>query len=315
MLNNDPNSAQCFISNDLNASTKYGKWDGSTTYEGNTLGLGPVSAVYSFNSPGNYDNLGKIGYMNENSQLLEYPSSMVQQGTSTTYNTLLNVDSPGNDIANFTLNKQDCEQKCNENTDCYGYVYVSDSNQCWIKNKNMFSYMNKDGPLTPYNGLELNLKDVQVLNNNSCPKKIKNINSLEWDSFNKSQEVMNMDTTCRLEKINNQLITERDEKETGLNWVMSQLSKGLSSFMTTNKTMTQQMGVEHNVMKENTSLYNVLYDKYKEITGIDNSNINNILANSQIIINQSRYFYILWVVLAIAIIIALIMLIRRITNS
>jgi len=315
MLNNDPNSAQCFISNDLNASTKYGKWDGSTTYEGNTLGLGPVSAVYSFNSPGNYDNLGKIGYMNENSQLLEYPSSMVQQGTSTTYNTLLNVDSPGNDIANFTLNKQDCEQKCNENTDCYGYVYVSDSNQCWIKNKNMFSYMNKDGPLTPYNGLELNFKDVQVLNNNSCPKKIKNINSLEWDNFNKSQEVMNMDTTCRLEKINNQLITERDEKETGLNWVMSQLSKGLSSFMTTNKTMTHQMGVEHNVMKENTSLYNVLYDKYKEITGIDNSNINNILANSQIIINQSRYFYILWVVLAIAIIIALIMLIRRITNS
>jgi len=315
MLNNNPNSAQCFLSNDLNASTKYGPWDGSKTYQGNTLGVGPVSAVYSFNSPGNYNNLGKVGYMNENNELLEYPSSMLQQGTSTSYTSLLNVDSPGNDIANFTLNKPDCEQKCNENTDCYGYVYVNDSNQCWIKNKNMFSYMNKDGPLTPYNGLELNIKDVQVLNNNSCPKKIKNINSLEWDSFNKSQEVMNMDTTCRLGKINNQLITERDEKETGLNWVMNQLSKGLSSFMTTNKTMTQQMGVEHNIMKENTSLYNVLYDKYKQITNVDNSNINNILENSQIIINQSRYFYILWVVLAIAIIIALIMLIRRITNT
>jgi hypothetical protein len=85
--------------------------------------------------------------------------------------------------------------------------------------------------------------------------------------------------------------------------------------MTTNKTMTQQMEVEHNVMKENTSLYNLLYDKYKQITTLDNSNINNILANSQIMINQSRYFYILWVVLAIAIIIALIMLIRRITNT
>jgi hypothetical protein len=31
-------------------------------------------------------------------------------------------------------------------------------------------------------------------------------------------------------------------------------------------------------MKENTSLYNLLYDKYKQITNIDNSNINNILA-------------------------------------
>jgi hypothetical protein len=211
------------------------------------------------------------------------------------------------------LNKQDCEQKCNENTNCYGYL--TSSNQCLLKNKNVFSYINKDGTLVPKTFYELNIKEPQVLNNDSCPKKIKNINSLDWDSFTKSQEVMNMDTTCRLEKINKQLLTERDEKETGLNWVMKQLSNGLSSFMTTNKTMTQQMKVEHNVMKENTSLYNLLYDKYKQITNIDNSNINNILANSQIMINQSRYFYILWAILAIAVVFALIMLIRKFTNT
>jgi hypothetical protein len=313
MMNNDPNTSQCFVSNDLNQSTKFGKWDGSITYEGNTLGIGPVSAVYSFNTSGNYDNMGKIGYISEDNKLLEYPSSMIQLGTSNSYTSLLNVDSPGNDINFYTLNKQDCEQKCNENTDCYGYL--TSSNQCLLKNKNVFSYINKDGTLVPKTFYELNIKEPQVLNNDSCPKKIKNINSLDWDSFTKSQEVMNMDTTCRLEKINKQLLTERDEKETGLNWVMKQLSNGLSSFMTTNKTMTQQMKVEHNVMKENTSLYNLLYDKYKQITNIDNSNINNILANSQIMINQSRYFYILWAILAIAVVFALIMLIRKFTNT
>lgn len=313
MMNNDPNTAQCFISNNLNHSTKFGKWDGSTKDGENVLGLGNVSAVYSFNSAGNYNNLGKLGYVNENGQLLKYPSSMIQQGKSTSYTSFNNVDSPGNDISYFSLNKEYCEKKCNENTDCYGYV--SNSNNCWLKNKNVFSYMNKDGSITPYNGNELNIKDPLVLNNDSCPKKIKNVNSLKWDSFNKSQEVMNMDTSCRLEKINKQLLAERDEKETGLNWITSQLSKGLSSFMTTNKTMTQQMEVEHNAMKENTSIYNLLYDKYKQITSVDNSNINNILANSQIMINQSRYFYILWAVLAIAIVFALIMLIRRFINT
>ena len=312
MMNNNPNSAQCFISNDLSEATKFGKWDGEKTYNGNILGLGNVASVYSFKSSGNYDNMGKVGYINEENQLLEYPSSMIQYGTSNTYTSLLNVDSPGNDISYFNLNKQDCEKKCNENIDCYGYV--SRSNQCWLKNKNVFSYMNKDGSITPYNGNELNIKDPQILNNDSCPKNIKKINSLEWDNYNKSKEIMNMDTTCRLDKINRELIEEKNQKENVLNWITSQLSKGLSSFMTTNKTMTQQMETEHDVMNNNISLYDELNKKYVKMSNVDQTNLNNILANSQITVLQSRYFYVLWVILAIAIIIALFMLIRKFTN-
>ena len=84
--------------------------------------------------------------------------------------------------------------------------------------------------------------------------------------------------------------------------------------MTTNKTMTQQMETEHNVMKNNLSIYDNLNNKYAKIKSADTSNLNNILVNSQITILQSRYFYVLWVILAIAIFIALFMLIRKFTN-
>jgi hypothetical protein len=123
-----------------------------------------------------------------------------------------------------------------------------------------------------------------------------------------------MNTTCRLDRINRELIEEKDQKETLLNWITSQLSKGLSAFMTTNKTMTQQMETEHNVMKNNLSLYDNLNNKYAKMKSADTSNLNNILVNSQITILQSRYFYVLWVILAIAIFIALFMLIRKFTN-
>jgi hypothetical protein len=314
MMNNNPNSAQCFISNDLSEATKYGKWEGGKTYNGDILGLGNIASVYSFKSSGNYENMGKVGYINEENQLLEYPSSMIQYGTSNTYTSFMNINSRGNDIeGSLKLNKQDCEKKCNDNKDCYGYLTYN-SNQCWLKNKNVFSYTNKTGPFDPENGYDLYIKDVEILNNDSCPKNIKKINSLEWDNYNKSKEIMNMDTTCRLDRINRELIEEKNQKETLLNWITSQLSKGLSSFMTTNKTMTQQMETEHDVMKNNLSLYDNLNNKYEKMKSADTSNLNNILVNSQITILQSRYFYVLWVILAIAIFISLFMLIRKFTN-
>ena len=239
---------------------------------------------------------------------------MIQQGTSHNYSEIPNVNSQGNDIAFLTLNKEDCEQKCNENTDCYAYL-TRYPNQCWIKNKNVFSYLNKNGPLNPDTNYNLYVKDVEVLNNYSCPKKVKNINSLEWAHYNKSSQIMNKDTTCRLEKINKELIQEKNKKQTTLNWFTDQLSRGVSSLMTKNTKMTQQMNVEHEVMKDNLSLYDLLYEKYKQIMNYDNSNVNNILANSQISVLQSRYFYILWAILAIAIVITLFFLIRKYTNQ
>lgn len=312
IMNNNLNSLQCFVSNDLSQATQYGSWDGSVTNNGTVMGLGPVSAVYNINSPGNYNNIGKAGYINEQNQLLQYPSSMIQYGTSNTYTTIQDVDSTGNDITRLNLNKEECEQQCNQTAGCYGYV--NRSNNCWLKNSNVFSYSNLNGPLSPFPGNELNIKDIQIINDKSCPKEIKNINTVDWENYNMSSEIMNANTKCGLVKMNEELVKEREQSEIGLNWITNQLSQGLSSLMTNNKVMSQQMDLEHNIIQDNISFYDVVYDKYKKIMKGDYNNVNNILANSQITVLQSRYFYVLWAILAIAIIISLVMLIRKYTE-
>jgi hypothetical protein len=312
IMNNDLNSLQCFVSNDLSQATQYGSWEGSVTNNGTVMGLGPVSAVYNINSPGNYNNIGKAGYINEQNQLLQYPSSMIQYGTSNTYTTIQDVDSTGNDITQLNLNKEECEQQCNQTAGCYGYV--NRSNNCWLKNSNVFSYSNLNGPLSPFPGNELNIKDIQIINDKSCPKEIKNINTVDWGNYNMSSDIMNANTKCGLVKMNEELVKEREQSEIGLNWITNQLSQGLSSLMTNNKAMSQQMDLEHNIIQDNISFYDVVYDKYKKIMKGDYNNVNNILANSQITVLQSRYFYVLWAILAIAIIISLIMLIRKYTE-
>jgi hypothetical protein len=312
IMNNDLNSLQCFVSNDLSQATQYGSWEGSVTNNGTVMGLGPVSAVYNINSPGNYNNIGKAGYINEQNQLLQYPSSMIQYGTSNTYTTIQDVDSTGNDITRLNLNKEECEQQCNQTAGCYGYV--NRSNNCWLKNSNVFSYSNLNGPLSPFPGNELNIKDIQIINDKSCPKEIKNINTVDWENYNMSSDIMNANTKCGLVKMNEELVKEREQSEIGLNWITNQLSQGLSSLMTNNKVMSQQMDLEHNIIQDNISFYDVVYDKYKKIMKGDYNNVNNILANSQITVLQSRYFYVLWAILAIAIIISLIMLIRKYTE-
>jgi cytochrome oxidase assembly protein ShyY1 len=122
---------------------------------------------------------------------------------------------------------------------------------------------------------------------------------------------MTKDTPCRLQKINEKLIKEKNEKETILNWISSQLSDGINYFITSNQDMTQQMITDHSVINDNINLYGNLSDKYQKMQNADNNNLNNILVNSQITVSQSKYFYVLWTIFAIALIIAFIIFIRK----
>jgi len=70
-------NSQCMVSNDLNTSTKYGSADGSVKLnDGNIYGLKDTISVYKLDNVGNSKNMGKVGYVNEDSLLAEYPDSM-----------------------------------------------------------------------------------------------------------------------------------------------------------------------------------------------------------------------------------------------
>ena len=70
-------SGWCAVSNDLNAVKQYG--DASNCIpgsNGNMYGGVLSNAVYELDKVGNKDDLGKVGYVDEDSKLSEYPASM-----------------------------------------------------------------------------------------------------------------------------------------------------------------------------------------------------------------------------------------------
>ena len=106
-----------------------------------------INAVYQLDKTGNPALMGKVGFIDGNAQLHEYPSSML--GQSSNYSLFENTNIPGNDLQGMPLTDstlESCQTACNDNTDCYGYIFDKNVNNCWLKDKNVKS------ALTNYQG-------------------------------------------------------------------------------------------------------------------------------------------------------------------
>jgi hypothetical protein len=91
-------SSLCYLSNNLNTATQYGEKVDSTVIDGNTYGGQNINAIYQVLTPGYPNNLGNVGYINDDGTLSQYPSSMINGNSvinqnSTCPSTTINVDS------------------------------------------------------------------------------------------------------------------------------------------------------------------------------------------------------------------------------
>jgi len=72
-------SSKCFVSNSLSESTKYGVSNPTDKFSDNkNYGNYAVNAIYKVTSKGYYENLGKMGYIDNNGLLTEYPKPMIK---------------------------------------------------------------------------------------------------------------------------------------------------------------------------------------------------------------------------------------------
>ena len=161
--------------------------DGCKKFNDKILGGSNINSVYKLNEKGNINNLGKIGYVDHNSTLREYPKSMIN--FSNTYQTYKHTNSPGNDIKSIiTTDQTDCEQSCNNTSDCAGYVYQSDNKTCVLKKENNFIKETN-------NNFTLGVRDKSLINNSSCSNQMINVDTLEYSNYIKGDD-MNSDINC-----------------------------------------------------------------------------------------------------------------------
>ena len=84
LLNGTTGTSQCAVSNSLQNATKYGSSNPTATINSKNYGISGANAIYELNQKkSNPAFVGKMGYVNQNSELLEYPSSMIQPASTT----------------------------------------------------------------------------------------------------------------------------------------------------------------------------------------------------------------------------------------
>jgi hypothetical protein len=271
-----------------------------------TYGGKSVNAVYELDSVGNKTTLGNIAFIDTDSNLMQYPDSMLV--FSNKYQIYNKTDLPGYDITSSTTNNQnECQTKCDNNLDCSVYVYNTRSQTCFLKNSS-------GGNKQPHNDGILGVRQKKPKDSISCSNEIVNIDTIQYDNYLKGSE-MTTDTQCRepvisqeeqimydniisqlsvlgndivllMEKLYNQ--NNNNFKQLNIN--AEQFKKDLEKYKLTNlKIQKNSNNLQSNNIEGMQNLYNSL----------DLNDLNGMLTDSDLHVLQENYSYIMWSILAV----------------
>jgi hypothetical protein len=312
ILNDTVGTAQCMLSNNLNTATQYGSAGGTVVEGGKEYGVGEVNVVYEMNQTGNINASGSLGYVNEDNQILTYPSSMIVPGE--TYDLIQGYNTPNNNI--LTIDNTDissCMVSCNSNNSCGGFVFDTNSSTCWTKTTDMYGPQNISGALVSDSNYDLYMREPTLANNSTCPTSINEISSVDWGTMAQSGSEMSLNTKCQLAAAIDSSLKQRNISEDTLSGLYNTNSNTVTNLINENINMNKQMDIDREIMDTNLSLYEMINKKFVQAIKDGTGNINNILTNSQISVLQSNYAYVLWIILALLTIIFFVYIIRRLT--
>ena len=274
---------------------------GCNNKDGKMYGVQWVNAVYKLNEMGNPGTLGKVGYIDGDSKLREYPNSLLTY--SNEYVMYQGADSGGNDIKSLQLPDQNgCELECNKNNECAAYVYQPTTKTCWLKNKNAYPVGKKQSN----SSLMLGVRKPTPVKSNGL---VDLLDTIQYNNYVKGPNI-NADTD-----LNVTIVSKEDQdKLDSIKTKMSAIGKDIASKMETLRERDKQIHEELNMNKEqfnkNLAMYKNINEKIKEtkyndnIEGMQNismSDLDGMVADTDIRVLQENYNYILWSILAVGI--------------
>ena len=294
-----------------------------------TYGSSWVNAVYEMNSTGNKSSLGKVGYVDSNNYLREYPNSMLD--VSNEYQIYNNADSAGNDISSLSVTDQiGCQTSCNNNNNCLGYVYQDTTNTCWLKNSSTYPTGNKQ----PATNSILGVRKPALKSSTTCNNQIIDIDTIQYENYVKGQ-IMDPGVQCNATLVSPANRETYDNVKSELLLLGQQISLKMENLYTQNNKIYEQMNMNATQFKTKWEMYkntnvmiknemnkneiksiisnNIKGMKQKGINnigmnkeGMQNLNINDIdgmLTDADLIVIQENYSYAFWSILAIVILI------------
>ena len=301
-------SSKCFASNDLTSAEKYGEAKPCIkSLDGQTYGNNGINAIYQMSQVGDVSSVGKMGYVDYNSNVTEFPDSMI--GPSLTYDeydnygtNLTSIDS----LQNATYDT--AVATCNANSSCYGFTLDSSTNVANFYGK---SVLNPSNRILQTN-TTLYIRNQMLLNlNDACNKQVVNIDSSQWKSYVKNSGYMSPSSTCDLSSAIMSSSTQSKSIQIKIIATAKKIVNILNNLNQKSETINNTTGLNTNMIQENIQKYNDVIIDMSEFTDVRENNISNIVKESDIKVLQENYGYMFWSILAIATIIVTMNIMRK----
>jgi hypothetical protein len=263
---------------------------------GKMQGSNLVNALYEVSPSGSKGDIGKIAYIDENSNLREYSTDNIK--LTNNYTTLQNMNTPNNDIPGAAYGSatiDQCKSTCSNRQSCYGFVFDNNNKVCYPKNNQMYPY---GGSLNPLSGVDTYLREKQPINRPpGISDIIANIDTVLFRNYIKSTGNDEYHGLTKATEVEKQQIAELQGKLDTLSSKIAKLSNKLSS--NTNSAETQ---AKNNIsgLDGFTGLGDYLTDlkNTNEQIQLTSTSMNNILNDSNIVVLQKNYSYLFWSILA-----------------
>lgn len=265
-----------------------------------------ANALYKLNETGYTSNMSKVAYIDPNSILFSYP----QSGLANDYTEIQGYDSAGNDIPGASYGNttaDSCKETCNANENCYGFVYNPEQSACYPKDKNM--YPNTPKTMNPNGMLYVRNKQPSVVPMGVSPA-VTNIDSIKYQQYvNSGKEISDSYGLKNSTSVQRQQLEQLKSK---LNLLSNQIVSSTGKLSSGETDVNER--IQSNIQSVEGFTNNGYLTQLKETQEKINNytrNMDNIVNNSEIVVLQHNFEYLLWSVLAIGTVILSMNIIRK----
>ena len=263
-----------------------------------------INSVYHIKTPINPDGvpIGTLAYITDDSHLIQFKPEEIHLSKNKYYINQGN-DLPGYDILNASksgIKVEECKNICSKLGDnCIGFSFDNSTETCYPKNL--------IGQQIPATYIDTYLRQ-NILNKTNKTNLTENMQNMPIISTN-TNTYMNYPTSTGQSSFINILDTiqqqQLNQAETELNLLAGQMitSSG-HAIVNNNKIMNQSK-------KNSMGIERIIYEK----TDIEQNNIiTNIVKDSELVVSQYYFKYILWIILLIIILLIAFPIISNISN-
>ena len=258
-----------------------------------------VNAIYELEGVGNPTLLGKVGYVDRDAVLKEYPGSML--GMSNEYDIYPGMDSVGNDLGAVNLDSlEECQTTCDSIPDCAAFVWETGANICFPKNSGTFP----KGSRQVNSVTTLGVRRPSLINDSSCHTDLTNIDTVQYANYVKGDN-MTSDTSCSIQLIPEKTKTDLTNVDNNMSQIVGQMTNNLNSLYADNATLNSKMASGEKQLKQNINRYSRVNNQINSELGntresmLNMQDLNAMISDTDLVVLQNNYQYVLWTIIAL----------------